>query len=210
MIVFIPDPVLQAAVACIISSFACCTLNYFKPHKNKLLFWIAQGSFITTLLVFIFAIVLMASESASDSASNNIIGICLIVLNICFVLLSFVGITTQIILLVKKVNRLEREGKVKISPLEAKEGKKLKLRVQNIIDSKIPIAARHMLEYVRLTYGAASTQYSQVTVLLNDLANDRIHHRNELQRRIKLIFRGANDEVQNKVNSLASDLWLVD
>lgn len=152
----------------------------------------------------------MASKSASDSASNNIIGVCLIVLNVAFVLLSFVGITTQIVRIVKKVNKLEREGKVKISPLEAEEGKKLKFRVQKLIESKVPIAARHMLEYVRETYGASSTQYSQVTVLINDLANDRIHHRSELQRRIELIFRGAKDDVQDKVSSLATDLWLVD
>jgi hypothetical protein len=210
VIVFIPDPVLQAATACVISAFACCTLNYFRPHKNKLLFWIAQGSFITTLLVFVFAIVLMASPSAATSQSNYIIGVCLIVLNMSFVIMSFVGITAQVTMIVKKVNRLEREGKIKIVPSEDEEGQKLKKRVTKMMEGKVPVAARHMLEYVRETYGAASNQYAQITMVINDLANDRIHHRRELKRRVDIIFPRASVEVKNKIESLTSDLWLVD
>ena len=157
-----------------------------------------------------FAIVLMASPSAATSQSNYIIGVCLIVLNMSFVIMSFVGITAQVTMIVKKVNRLEREGKIKIVPSEDEEGQKLKKRVTKMMEGKVPVAARHMLEYVRETYGAASNQYAQITMVINDLANDRIHHRRELKRRVDIIFPRASVEVKNKMESLTSDLWLVD
>ena len=37
-IVFIEDPVLQAASACVMCTLAVGSLNYFRPHKNKVLF----------------------------------------------------------------------------------------------------------------------------------------------------------------------------
>ena len=40
-----------------------------------------------------------------------------------------------------------------------------------------------MMTYVRESYGAASLEYAQVLIVLNDLNNDRIHNKKELERR---------------------------
>ena len=79
-----------------------------------------------------------------------------------------------------------------------------------IIESKNPMAARHMMEYVRENYGAASTEYAQITKLINDLSNDRVHNQRELRRRVDCIFPRAHQDVKRKIDSLTDDLWLVD
>ena len=43
-------PTIQATVAIMISSIAIATLNYFEPQKIRVIFWLAQLSFIITNL----------------------------------------------------------------------------------------------------------------------------------------------------------------
>ena len=213
VIVFIQDPVLQASTACIICSMACCTLNYFKPHKNKLLFWIGQQSFFITLLIFIFAVVLIGSSETATDESKNIIGVFLIALNIWFVLTSFFGMAVQVTGLVVKVNKMEAmQKKTAILPVSGEEGKgrSLKDAIEHVIATKTPVAARHMMTYVRESYGAASSEYAQVLIVLNDLNNDRIHNKKELERRILSILTKLPIKQRPHVDNLITDLWLVD
>lgn len=212
VIVFIQDPVLQASTACIICSMACCTLNYFKPHKNKLLFWIGQQSFFVTLLIFIFAVVLIGSSETTTDESRNAIGVLLIALNVWFVLTSFFGMTAQVTALVFKVNKIEAmQKKTAILPVSGKEGKgrSLKDAIENVIATKTPVAARHMMAFVRESYGAASSEYAQVLIVLNDLNNDRIHNKKELERRILSILPKLSLQQKHHVDNLITDLWLV-
>jgi uncharacterized membrane protein len=214
VIVFIQDPVLQASTACIICAMACCTLNYFRPHKNKLLFWIGQQSFFITLLIFIFAVVLMSSSSTDTANSKNIIGLILIALNVWFVFTSFLGIAIQVTLLILKVNKLEKANKLTITPISSTLGgekkKSIKQAIEHVIATKTPLAARLMMSYVRESYGAASVEYAQILIVLNDLNNDRIHNKKELVRRVYSILNETPVDERPHVNNLITDLWLVD
>ena len=52
LLVFIPGSS-RAAVAILVSVLSVASLNYVKPHKNYLVFWTAQGSFLITTFKYL-------------------------------------------------------------------------------------------------------------------------------------------------------------
>ena len=44
-------------------------LNYFEPQKNRVVFWLAQLSFIITSLKFSSAVVLIAAKNSEERES---------------------------------------------------------------------------------------------------------------------------------------------
>ena len=103
------------------------------------------------------------------------------------------------------------QKKTAILPVSGKEGKgrSLKDAIENVIATKTPVAARHMMAFVRESYGAASSEYAQVLIVLNDLNNDRIHNKKELERRILSILPKLSLQQKHHVDNLITDLWLV-
>ena len=114
--------------------------------------------------------------------------------------------------LVFKVNKMAMQKKTAILPVSGEEGKgrSLKDAIEHVIATKTPVAARHMMTYVRESYGAASSEYAQVLIVLNDLNNDRIHNKKELERRILSILTKLPIKQRPHVDNLITDLWLVD
>jgi hypothetical protein len=69
IIVFFPrHPVVRSCFCLIVCFFSSGCLNYFRPHKNKLVFWVEQMGYSIALLVFIAAI--MFSDSVKLSARD--------------------------------------------------------------------------------------------------------------------------------------------
>ena len=60
MLIYIPNST-RAGVAVLICSIASCNLNYFRPHKNKLIFWYSQATFMGTLIKYTLALLLPSS-----------------------------------------------------------------------------------------------------------------------------------------------------
>ena len=123
------------------------------------------------------------------------------------------GMAVQVTGLVVKVNKMEAmQKKTAIVPISGDEGKgkSLKDAIEHVMATKTPVAARHMMTYVRESYGAASVEYAQVLIVLNDLSNDRIHNKKELERRILSILTKVPIEQKRHVDNLIMDLWLVD
>ena len=87
------------------------------------LFWIGQQSFFVTLLIFIFAVVLIGSSETTTDESRNAIGVLLIALNVWFVLTSFFGMTAQVTALVFKVNKIEAKKRRPYCPSLARKAK---------------------------------------------------------------------------------------
>jgi len=52
MLIYVPSTS-RAGIAVLVCIVACCNLNLFEPHKNKILFWLTQISFITTAAKYI-------------------------------------------------------------------------------------------------------------------------------------------------------------
>jgi hypothetical protein len=66
---------------------AIATLNYYEPYKNRIVFWLAQMSFVITGLKFLSTVILLAAKK--DEVEN--IGSLLICLDLLFFLGSIVG-----------------------------------------------------------------------------------------------------------------------
>ena len=119
MLIYVP-PTSRAGIAILVCVVACCNLNYFQPHKNKVLFWLSEISFITTLSKYTVALLL--SSSYNDQNEIQIIGTLLIVLDFGFMISSVLAILISLCMLrarVKVINKKAKEERnsIKITPV---------------------------------------------------------------------------------------------
>ena len=66
VLILIDDKFVQAAVAVLVCLTACSTINYFQPHKNRVVFFGAQMAFIACALKYLGVVVLMGDLSSAD------------------------------------------------------------------------------------------------------------------------------------------------
>ena len=64
-LIYVP-PTSRAGIAILVCVIAIANLNYFKPHKNKVLFVLSQISFITTTAKYTVALLLSSSMKDSE------------------------------------------------------------------------------------------------------------------------------------------------
>ena len=110
MLIYVP-PTSRAGVAIIICVICCCNLNFFEPHKNKIIFWLSQVSFITTTFKYTTGLLL---TSTTDKQDMKYVGYLLIFLDIFFIFSSFLCILIAICMIhvsVKKIKKLEEKNK---------------------------------------------------------------------------------------------------
>ena len=67
MLIYVP-PAERAGVAALVCMIAIANLNYFRPHKNTLLFWLSQLSFVITTCKYITALVLSVAQHEAGEA----------------------------------------------------------------------------------------------------------------------------------------------
>ena len=127
-------PTTQASVAVIICLVACCTLNYFEPQKNRVVFWLAQLSFIITSIKFLSAIVLIAAKHPTERQS---IGSLLIALDVVFFIGSITGTILAIYILWNKIKEISKmkPGSSKIVPAGTDNVQLLKVKRGSAQDS---------------------------------------------------------------------------
>ena len=113
MLIYVPSTS-RAGIAVLICIVAIANLNYFEPHKNKVLFWLSQVSFVTTASKYIVALLL----SASMKKRNVIwVGGLMIGLDIFFMTSSAVAIVISLWMLHSKVVAIHhKDTKVEQSP----------------------------------------------------------------------------------------------
>ena len=103
-------PTMQSSVAIMVCVIAIATLNYFEPHKNRVVFWLAQLSFVITCLKFLSTVILLAARE--DEIAS--IGMLLIVLDVVLFVGSLVGSGIAIYLVWAKIKSID---KTKIMPV---------------------------------------------------------------------------------------------
>ena len=139
MLIYVPNSA-RAAIASLLCTLACCNLNFFRPHKNKVLFWLTQISFLVTTFKYITAMILSSSKSDKSASSVELIGYLLIFLDFIFMIASFIAIPMALFALRMKVNAGHKaETKValsKVTPVseEDEERRKLELREWQVTD----------------------------------------------------------------------------
>merc|ERR1712086_576398 len=76
LLIFIPSNA-RASVAILVSALSVASLNYVKPHKNNIVFWVAQGSFLMTTFKYLSVILLMSNVSDvanTETRTQEVVG----------------------------------------------------------------------------------------------------------------------------------------
>lgn len=103
---------------------AIANLNYFQPHKNPVLFWLTQFSFMATALKYLAAMMLRleANQTKEGNSSRDIIGYLLVGIDIA-VLCSFLLCVCLAIwhtgLQLKKILKVKRRIKALASAISS-------------------------------------------------------------------------------------------
>ena len=106
-----PAPGILHSIFHQIAVLACCSLNYFRPHKNPILFCLSQLSFLATTFKYVAALMLKLDAGQADDGSMDIIGWMLIGVDI-FVFVSFficlMLAVWHVRLQIKKISKVKR------------------------------------------------------------------------------------------------------
>jgi len=120
MLIYIPSAS-RAGVATLVCVIAVANLNYFRPHKNKVLFWLTQISFISTAAKYVVASLLLIDTENLEKKEQKAIGVLLIALDIFFMISSVLAIFISICVLRFKVKQIQKEEMEKMSKSNAGE-----------------------------------------------------------------------------------------
>ena len=85
ILIFLPN-MARSAAAILVCVVCCCTLNYFQPHRNRVVLMIAQMSFLMSTGKYIVAVLLTNQDATSDKESQQIFGWILVLMDILFLL----------------------------------------------------------------------------------------------------------------------------
>ncbi len=102
MLIYVPT-LARASVAIILCLLAIANLNFFEPHKNRVLFWLTQLSFIVTATKYVTTLMLGAKDEDLGEGSHAAIGTMLISLDLFFLVSSIISIIMAFWLLRKKI-----------------------------------------------------------------------------------------------------------
>ena len=112
MLIYVPSES-RAGVATLICIIACCNLNYFEPHKNKLLFWLSQISFITTAFKYVVALLLSDNASINtegvDEKEQETLSLLLITLDITFIVSSMFAVLASVCVLYTRLKQIQQQ-----------------------------------------------------------------------------------------------------
>jgi CRP-like cAMP-binding protein len=118
MLIYIPSTS-RAGIGILVCVIAVANLNFFQPHKNKVLFWLTQLSFITTTTKYVVSLLLSLSDTA-DTDENFAMSIFLITLDIFFMASSVLAIFISICVLTSRVKQINRDEKAEQKALQLK------------------------------------------------------------------------------------------
>ena len=106
MLIYIPSAS-RAGIASLLCMVAVANLNYFRPHKNVVLFWLSQISFLTTGSKYIMALLLSVEMQPEEQGT---IGIILIGLDLGFMVASLLSIFIAIKMLHLKLRAIQKKN----------------------------------------------------------------------------------------------------
>ena len=87
-LIFLP-PTSRAAVGILICVVCCCTLNFFQPHRNRLVLFVSQMSFLMSTFKYVCAVFLRINDLNVEN--RKVMGWILVVLDVVFMLASVVA-----------------------------------------------------------------------------------------------------------------------
>ena len=83
VLIFIPGNV-QLAAAILICVTAVASLHYFQPHRNRIVLYVAQVSFLMTTFKYVVAVVLKMETTPATTSNDKELGLLLIGMDVLF------------------------------------------------------------------------------------------------------------------------------
>ena len=108
MLIYVPSTS-RAGIAVLVCIIACCNLNLFEPHKNRILFWLTQISFITTSAKYVMALLLSADLASVNEQEQSSISVLLITLDVFFLVSSVLAIIVAVCVLRVRIKQIKNE-----------------------------------------------------------------------------------------------------
>ena len=126
VLIFLP-PKTRSASSILICVIACCSLNFFQPHRNRIVLGMAQLSFLLSTFKYIVA-VLIGPGTDMTSKDKETLGYLMIILDVIFMVGSVSCMFIVVYLLhssFKKVNEKEKKRKemnaTAVTPISKKQ-----------------------------------------------------------------------------------------
>ena len=132
LLVFVPGNS-RAAIAILVSVMSVATLNYFRPHKNYLVFYVAQVSFLVTTFKYLSVILLSSNPRDYTEHDSEIVGWLLIGLDFIFATTSFVSFFAVILVLKQHMKQNNLDHQAMLDHIAATGGDKTKVVPLSII-----------------------------------------------------------------------------
>ena len=97
IMVFAPrNPSIRAALCLVVCIVAQVNLNYFRPYRSNLVFWVEQAAYSMAAMMYISSILFLNNMSVKQEIA---LGLALIVTNVAFWLFAFWAVITKLELL---------------------------------------------------------------------------------------------------------------
>jgi general stress protein CsbA len=106
LLIFLPETS-RAAVGILICVLCCCTLNYFQPHRNKVVLFVSQMSFLVSTFKYVGAVFLRINTL--EEADEEVMGWIMVMFDVVFMLASFVGLVLMVVLLRASATKLQEK-----------------------------------------------------------------------------------------------------
>ena len=137
VISLIPYEGAKIGVALLVSTFVLVCLNYFRPHKDLMIFWMTNICYCATVVVFIsVATISILSKSSESEEVKDGIGIFLVSIHVVVFILMMVTIRIGTVNFIKKYD----EAKVDHKAQDIKDNRIIELVAHDDIGDGIHIA----------------------------------------------------------------------
>ena len=141
VLIFLP-PKTRSASAILICVIACCSLNFFQPHRNRIVLGMAQLSFLLSTFKYIVA-VLIGPGTDMTSNDQELLGYLMVVLDVIFMVGSISCMFIVVYLLrssFKKVHQKEKKLKAlnatAVTPISKKKTASMNMQGASIDTDK--------------------------------------------------------------------------
>ena len=113
LLIYLPASV-RPPSAIVVSLVACCTLNYYQAHKNKIVFWIAEASFILTTGKYLLIVYGMSLGSKKiGPKESKYLGYLLIGLDMSIIIGGWACVVAVFFLMRKSLELIKKEEEEK-------------------------------------------------------------------------------------------------
>ena len=113
LLIFLP-PTARSTVGILICVVCCCTLNYFQPHRNTLVLFVSQMSFLMSTFKYVCAVFLRLNTLVDED--QTIMGWIIVMFDVVFMAASIVAFVLMIVLLRANAHALHEDEQDSAEP----------------------------------------------------------------------------------------------